>query len=285
MTIKFNAGLDIGYNATKAVSKSRRVDFASITGTPDVAGFAFDGDSGIIFTHPYAVAVGDQALEQSEAIDARIDRGWLGSDKWHALALAALSELTTATSGDVFVVAGLPVSYYGDKAMVQDALLGRQSFQRKGRTRQTLTVTDVKVMPQGFGALFSECLNDSGRVADQGLRAGRVGVLDVGGKTTNLLTAKALKEVGKESASVDAGGWDVGKAVHRCVVFENPRHLKRFDAAFFALAEHVVHDAADHKGAEHAVQELFAHAQQGHAGRFQAFDLEPPQQFGPTKRQ
>ena len=244
MTIKFNAGVDVGYNKVKAVSKSKRVGFLSITGTPEQAGFSFNGDSGIILTHPYHVAVGDQALEQSEAIDARIDRGWLGSDKWHALALAALSELTTATSGDVFVVAGLPVSYYSDKAMVQEALLGRQSFQRKGRTRQTLTVTDVEVMPQGFGALFAECLNDNGKVADQGLRRGRVGIVDCGGKTTNLLCAKGLKEVGRESGSVDAGGWNVVKAVHRWLQGEYPD----LTVSEYDLVEHVVSKSITYHG-------------------------------------
>lgn len=222
MTVKMQLGLDVGYNATKCVSASKRAKFPSVTGSPDVAGFSFNGDDGMVLTHPYHVSVGEQAIEQSASLDARIDRAWLGSDKWHALALTALSEMTRSSSGEVRVVAGLPTAFYSDRETVKEILLGRQSFQRLGRGRQTLTVADARVMPQAFGSLFAECLNDLGKVKDRALRHGRIGVLDIGGKTTNLLTALGLKEISKQSTSIDAGGWAIVGRVHDWLHMEYP---------------------------------------------------------------
>jgi len=38
-------------------------------------------------------------------------------------------------------------------------------------------------------------------------------VIDIGGKTTNLLSVRRLAEIGRETASVDVGAWDVARAV------------------------------------------------------------------------
>jgi hypothetical protein len=40
-----------------------------------------------------------------------------------------------------------------------------------------------------------------------------VGVIDIGGKTTNLLSVKRLAEIGRETESVAVGAWDVVRAV------------------------------------------------------------------------
>ena len=256
MTIKFNAGVDIGYNEVKAVSKSKRVKFPSVTGSPEQAVFSFNSDVGLVLVHPYSMSVGAQAIEQSLSLDARIDRGWIAGDKWHALALTALSELTKSSSGDVVVVCGLPTAFYSDLETVKERLLGKQSFQRLGRGRQTLTVTDVRCMPQPFGSLFCECLSDSGKVKDQALRSGRVGVLDIGGKTTNLLTSHGLKEISKESTSIDAGGWSVVGRVQDWLKVEYPDlSISEYD-----LVPHIISREISYHGDPVDLGEIVDHA-------------------------
>lgn len=203
-------GLDVGYDRVKGWTKANQFSFPSVTGTPETSSFGFgaDGSDSIVFTLPRAVSVGAQAIEQSASVDARIDRGWLDGEKWLTLALAAFSEATRGNAA-LDLVCGLPVAYYADKAKVKERLLGAHTLQRAGRNRQTVTVERVTVMPQGFGVLFGECLNDTGRKVNYDLTEGRVGIIDVGGKTTNLLTANKLNQVNKESGSLDAGGWSV----------------------------------------------------------------------------
>ena len=209
-----NAGLDVGYSATKAVSGNRRVSFPSAVGTPDKARFSLNGDEAIVLTHPQHVQVGAAAIAQSRFLNRREDRGWTESDEWYSLALAALTELTSG-SVELTVITGLPVAFYSDKALVRDRLLGEHKVQREGRRAQTLRVTDCRVIPQPFGALLAATLDNRGKVSDSTLATGAVGILDVGGKTTNLLSVNRLAEIGRETASVNVGAWDVVRSVRR----------------------------------------------------------------------
>jgi plasmid segregation protein ParM len=69
------------------------------------------------------------------------------------------------------------------------------------------------VIPQPFGTLLAEALNDQGKIVNHDLATGAVGVIDVGGKTTNLLSVNRLAEIGRETASINLGAWDVARAV------------------------------------------------------------------------
>jgi PRTRC genetic system protein D len=209
-----NIGLDIGYSATKAALAKRRVTFPSVVGTPDKAGFSFSEDSaGIILTEPAHVSIGEGAVNQSRFLKRREDRAWIESEEYYHLALAALTELTKATGAELRIVTGLPVAFYNDKAVLRDILLGEHRATREGRRGQLFKVTDCRVIPQPFGALLAEALDNRGNVADKELATGNVGVIDVGGKTTNLLSVDGLSEIGRETASVSTGAWDVVRAV------------------------------------------------------------------------
>jgi plasmid segregation protein ParM len=204
-----NIGVDIGYSATKAVSGDRRVNFPSAVGTPDKARFSLNGtESSIVLVEPDHVQVGEGAIAQSRFLPRREDRRWVESDQWYTLFLAAMTELTSAKRAELRIVTGLPVAFYGDRQAVRDRLLGGHRAQREGRNAQALTVTDVRVIPQPFGALLAATLDDKGRITDAELATGAVGVVDVGGKTTNLLSVNRLSEIGRETASVNVGAWE-----------------------------------------------------------------------------
>lgn len=209
-----NIGLDIGYSATKAVLAKKRIHFSSVVGTPDKARFSFSEDSAdIVLTEPTHVLVGEGAVTQSRFLRRREDRSWIQSDEYYNLALAALTELTKATVVELRIVTGLPVAFYGDKDILRNLLLGEHKATREGRRAQVFRVTDCRVIPQPFGALLAEALDDKGNVSDKDLATGNVGVIDVGGKTTNLLSVDGLREIGRETASVSVGAWDVVRAV------------------------------------------------------------------------
>jgi plasmid segregation protein ParM len=208
-----NIGLDIGYSAVKAVSGDRRVTFPSAVGTPEKARFSLNGETNIILLQPDHVQVGEGAIRQSRFLHRREDRHWVESPEWYALFLATLTELSTATAADLRIVTGLPVAFYADRQVVRDRLLGEHKVQREGRHSQRFTVTDCAVIPQPFGALLAACLDDRGRIANPTLAAGAVGVIDVGGKTTNLLSVSRLTEVSPETDSVAVGAWDAVRAI------------------------------------------------------------------------
>jgi len=128
--------------------------------------------------------------------------------------LAALTEITKATSADLWIVTGLPIAFYGDRENLRNVMIGEHRPQRKDRDwAQVFRIKDVRVIPQPFGCLLSEALNNSGTVANADLLNGEVGIIDVGGKTTNILSVSGASEVRPETASVTKGAWDVVRAV------------------------------------------------------------------------
>lgn len=211
------AGLDLGYNAVKVVGDGRRAAFPSAVGTPDRARFALNGnDAGaIVLVEPQHVLVGEEAIQQSRFLARREDRRWIEGEEWYSLFLAGLTELTTATVAEVNLVTGLPVAFYDDKERVTARLLGEHRAQREGRRAQVLKVNQARVIPQPFGSLLAVVLDERGGIADAGLAKSAVGVIDVGGKTCNLLSVNRLAEIGKETASVNVGGWDLVRATRQ----------------------------------------------------------------------
>ncbi len=212
------AGLDVGYSYTKAVTgTTRQVIFPSVVGTPERARFGLqDGEpnSTIFLTVPKQVQIGSGAVRQSRFISGREDRAWVESEEWYLLALAALSGLTKATKAEFTIVMGLPVDFYNrDKSLIRARLFGEHKVQREGQSTQSLHVNTIKVIPQPFGTLLGSVMDDRGKVIDEELAASTVGVIDVGGKTTNFLSAGGLTELHKETASISVGVWDAVQAV------------------------------------------------------------------------
>lgn len=210
-------GIDIGYNATKAVNEHRRTTFPSVVGTPDRANFAINGNSlaALVLAAPTHALVGEEAVHQSRFLNRREDRRWIESEEWLTLFYAALTELTSATSVDIDLVTGLPVAFYSDKAHVQERILGEHRIQREGRRGQLLRVTNARVIPQPFGSLLAEVLDEHGQIQRSDLAHAAVGIIDIGGKTCNLLSVNRLSEIGRETASVNVGGWTVVRAVRQ----------------------------------------------------------------------
>jgi hypothetical protein len=217
-----NIGLDIGYSATKTISGDRRATFPSVVGTPDKARFSLNGNESIVLLSPDHVQVGEGAVRQSRFIAPREDRAWVTSEVWRNLARAALTEITTANRADLRVVTGLPVAFYDDRQAVRDWLLGDHRVQREDRRAQTFQVIACHVIPQPFGALLSVALDNHGRIVDRALATSTVGVVDVGGKTTNLLSVDHLSEIKGETGSVSVGAWDIVRSIQEWLARNYP---------------------------------------------------------------
>ena len=217
-----NIGLDIGYSNTKIISGDRRASFPSVVGTPDKARFSLNGTDAIVLEEPDRALIGQEAVAQSRFLRRREDRKFTQSAEWGMLFLAALTEMTKATSANLVVVTGLPVAFYDDKARVQDRLLGNHRVRREDRAAQSFQVEDVRVIPQPFGALLNEALSTTGKIVNTALATGNVGVVDVGGKTTNLLSVRNLSERTRETTSVSVGAWDIVRSLRGWLAKEYP---------------------------------------------------------------
>jgi plasmid segregation protein ParM len=68
-----------------------------------------------------------------------------------------------------------------------------------------LAVESVFVAPQPFGSLFKELLNEQGKIANDEIERGRIGVIDVGTYTTDFVVSDKLRYVQRLSGSIPIG--------------------------------------------------------------------------------
>lgn len=245
---KLTVGIDVGYSHVKAVCNGKRVCFPSVVGTPEKSRYGLSDGGAIILTLPEHVQVGSEAVYQATTSKRREDRYWTHAPEWLTLFLAALTELTD-DDADLTVVTGLPVSYFeDDRERVKQTIAHQQSnvVQREGRKAQTLAVVSSHVVPQPFGTLASVCLNDAGYIINADLATRPVGVIDIGGHTTNLLSVRGLREIRTESRSVDVGAWNLVRAMRDLLA----RDLPGLQLRDHQLVEAIVAGHAVYRGLE-----------------------------------
>jgi len=195
---------DPGNGYTKACSSTGTVIFPSIVGQAVDASFQGLGemDGIVIQDNGRTYFVGDLARKQSRFKAAVLDRSRLGSDFYRILFRAAIGQVVLQNSR-LRVVTQLPVNWYSDRDEL-DALLGQHEVILNGR-RRVYEVEQILKVPDGFGALCSMLLNAQSRVKDHNLEAGRVGVIDLGSRTTSFTMYDGMVFIPTASGSVDTG--------------------------------------------------------------------------------
>jgi len=208
-------GIDLGYNATKIVSSTGKVQFPSIVGTPDKSSFQIVGASGFSIKHNNKhYNIGNVAAEQSRFVTRKEDREWINSDEYMVLFHAALSTQFVKGPESVTVVTGLPLAYYdADKQNIKEQFERMHHVFRDDRNVVTLNVEKCSVVPQPMGTLAHVAFDDEGNITNSTMLTGRVGIIDIGGKTTNILHALRMADIRAETESVAIGGWDVVRAM------------------------------------------------------------------------
>lgn len=218
-----NIGIDVGFYATKAVGNRTQTIFPSFAVPPVRSRLSLNGhDRIVIESESGTFLVGDEAVRIGQG--ARQETAhWVGSPEWLTLFYSALSELTDATRFDAQVVIGLPLSDYDrDKKIVREILDGSHTFKRTGRVGQKCNVSDLRVVPQAWGAILDQLLDASGKICDPEMARHRYAVLDIGGHTVNYLAVDGLSDIPAESRGTQRGTWTVVRAVRDFLDAEHP---------------------------------------------------------------
>jgi plasmid segregation protein ParM len=259
-------GIDIGYGFCKAVGNGKKIIFPSVTGSADKSVFSGTNQNGrmIVKTEDRESFVGESALDFSRFIHQREDRAWVHTIEYLTLYRAAIACLDV--SPEVSVVTGLPISWYADAESVKIILSGEHNVTLNGK--EFNVYVNATVIPQPFGSLLNEAFLPNGKVKDASLLTGTVGVVDMGSKHTNVLTAHRASDVRGRTASIVAGGWDIVRAVkeHLAVVAEGldlPNHkiveaIKAREVGYFGdtLSLGSVIDSAVYPYVEQIVSEI-----------------------------
>ncbi len=209
--------VDVGYWGTKVLwanGEHGSSIFPSAVGTPDEARFSlgFEGKS-IILREPRNVVIGRRALMTSRHVVQSRSPDWVRSPEWYDLFLASLTEVTQALNYNLDLCVGLPMAHYKpNKEIVRARLQDTHVVVREGRQPQRFHVHEVRVVPQAWGVVIDQAIDGNGEYDVSWLNY-TVGVIDIGGNTTNILALDGLAEVPSGSTSIAKGAMDITSAL------------------------------------------------------------------------
>lgn len=211
-------GLDIGYGVVKAVTADQVVMFPSVMGhareikfqQEDMArrhpGDQMTDEDGDWF-------VGDLALAQlppGELLRLRgrtANESTMGNAFRLRLAKVAIGKVMQGMwNRDIVhirIATGLPTDHMRDAAQLKASLIG-QHLIKTDTAELIANVSEVMVMPQPYGTIYANTLNEVGEINRQHTYR-RTGVCDVGTYTVDLALDDEGEFVDAESGSVESG--------------------------------------------------------------------------------
>lgn len=210
-------GIDVGFGNVKGRSDTKRLDFISTIGQFTPVKFSSGMEATSDPTASIAIEyngkrwfVGPSALKQSTPQNT-IEQSRTVTEEGQVLLLAAMGLLAEKET-HINLVVGLPVMHYADlkEQYVRQAsgthIFSYLTMTGDVRDRKAITVDNLKVLPQPFGTLFDMILDDNGSVIDKKLAASKVGIVDIGYNTVDLLRSDALEYINKRSTSFSGLG-------------------------------------------------------------------------------
>jgi plasmid segregation protein ParM len=211
-------GLDIGYGVVKAVTSETVITFPSVAGhareikfqQAEIAqrhpGDQITDDEGMWF-------VGDLALAQlppGELLRLRgrtANEATMGNAFRQRLAKVAIGKLFNGAQNrdavHIRLATGLPCDHMRDAAELKKALLGTHLVQTDS-AEVIANVTEVMVMPQPYGTIYSRTLTPAGDL-NPAHTFMRTGVCDVGTYTVDVALDDDGEYIDSESGSVESG--------------------------------------------------------------------------------
>jgi plasmid segregation protein ParM len=206
-----NIGLDVGFGYTKATDGKKTILFPSIV-SPAVEIMFRSGledlssrlDHLRITLDGAAFFVGELALRQGRFAYATLDRVRTQSQEYRILFLTALALLAESSYEECSVVTGLPVDDFGDRRLIEETLSG-QFHLTLGKRELTLDIRHLTVVPQPCGAFMDLLFKDTIGTMDERFASSRVGIIDIGFKTTDFVLIRNGEFIQKLSGSLKKG--------------------------------------------------------------------------------
>ena len=208
-------GIDIGFGFTKATNGKDLVVFKSVLGETVDIQFVLNPNTNEALRSLHIILdgqgyfVGDFAEQQSNARQFTLDQESLITQFAKALALTAIGQLNSAYD-IVNVVSGLPVGYFRQyHQSLGKTLAGSHeiTFKTTGGSTEVrkFSIQKIKIIPQPFGSLLNLIMNDTGAIVNERLKKQKVGIVDIGFRTTDFCLFDGLRYVERGSSTTDTG--------------------------------------------------------------------------------
>jgi plasmid segregation protein ParM len=208
-------GIDIGFGFTKGTNGKAFTIFKSILGEATDIQFRMGIGAGSpgrnlhVSLNGQSYFIGEFAEMQSNVRQFTLDQEKLVTDFVKTLGLTAMGVLAE-DNAPTHIVSGLPVGYYkAYSSKISKLLSGRHDItfhQPDGNTEsRKLDISKIKMIPQPLGSIFNLLMDDKGRIVNKELTKQKVGVVDIGFRTTDFSIFDQLRYVERGSATTDTG--------------------------------------------------------------------------------
>ena len=212
-------GIDIGFGFTKATDGNNTLIFKSIFGDANDIQFWADFGESKPTDHIHVTIdgksyfIGDLAEQQSSVLNFTLDQERLITDYVRVLALTVAGMFSTQEgpiNRPVNVVSGLPIGYFKQNhERFFELLTGHHAITYHSHDGQETTkeiyINKVRMLPQPLGSMLNLLMNDQGRIIDDELANQKVGVVDIGFRTTDYTILDHLRYIDRGSRTMDVG--------------------------------------------------------------------------------
>ena len=254
-------GIDVGFGFTKAYNGKDSVIFKSIIG--EAAEIEFnsllgdDSDSSNLHVtlNDKTYFLGNFAELQSSIRDFTLEQDKFINDFVKILAVTAAG-MCCSGKEPLNVVSGLPVGFLKrDTKKFKEAVIGTHDLifhKENGEdVSKTITINKIHMIPQPIGSIFNLIFDDTGKFADKKLAMQKIGVVDIGFKTTDFSIFDHLKYIQRGSSTMETG-------ISKCfsVIANKLRQESNIDIELFRMFKFVSSGSIKIKGKEYNILNL-----------------------------
>ncbi|OGL46559.1 MAG: hypothetical protein A2161_22340, partial [Candidatus Schekmanbacteria bacterium RBG_13_48_7] len=254
-------GIDIGFGFTKATNGKDTVIFKSIIGeATDIQFWSDFGNSSLtdnihVTIDDKSFFVGDLAEQQSNVRHFTLDQEKLISDFVKVLALT-VAGIFTESNVPLNIVSGLPIGFFKQhNERFGKILTGRHKvvFQKPDGSKisKEVYINKVRMLPQPLGSVLNLLMNDKGKIVNMDLAKQKVGVVDIGFRTTDFTIADHLRYIDRGSRTTDTG---ISKGFS--VIANKLREKSGVSVELYRLYEAVESGSIKVKGQEYDVSKV-----------------------------
>ena len=208
-------GIDVGFGFTKATNGNDSIIFKSIFGDATDIQFRLSIGSAS-FTENLHVTIenqsyfiGDFAEQQSNVRQYTLYQERLLTEFAKILSLTAAGSITDKYV-PMNVVTGLPIGYLKQyHQQFVKILTGHHdiTFHQPDGTKisKKININKVRMLPQPLGSVLNLLMDDNGKIVNKDLAKQKIGVIDIGFRTTDFSIFDRLRYIERGSTTTDTG--------------------------------------------------------------------------------
>jgi plasmid segregation protein ParM len=212
-------GIDVGFGFTKATNGKDTFIFKSIFGEDADIQFWADFGDDTPTDHIHVTIdgksyfIGDLAEQQSSVLHFTLDQEKLITDYVKILSLAVAGmflDKNGAINVPINLVSGLPIGFFKQHhERFNELLAGHHSItyhsQNGQKTTKELYINKVRMLPQPLGSVLDLLMDDNGKIVNKTLANQKIGVVDIGFRTTDFTILDRLRYIDRGSRTIETG--------------------------------------------------------------------------------